>query len=328
MIVDGDSRGVARENETSRRPEDGDGALPTPKVRRRRWTGVLIWLVPLAALAAFIFYAQKYSSQRGPEVVVRMADAPMLTEGETPVRCRGVEIGRVAKVALAGDQSGADVTLRLHRDAGSFAREGATYWLVTPDLRGGSLRGLNTVLSGPYLEARSGGGEPRGNFVGLAAAPAASAKGLTIRLLAAEMKRVDRGTPIQFRGIQVGAVDSAVLAKDATHVILSATIEPRFAALVRANSRFWSEPPAEIKGGIFSGVEVELGSIQQLLSGSIHFASPDKPLERPAMGDDRFVLHEEPAEEWKKWTPEIDIDANAPPSGSETPSPPQTSPSR
>lgn len=305
------------------RPQAADVGLPMPHVRRRRWTRWLIWVVPLIALVALGFYIRRYAADRGPEVVLRFADGLMLEPGETPIRCRGVDIGRVVNVVLAGDQTGVDVTVRLRRDAESFARQGAAFWVVKPELRGGSLQGLGTVLTGPYLEARSGAGETQKQFVGLAKPPTASLRGLSIQLLGTQLKRVDRGTPVFYRGIPVGAVESASLSEDAQQVVLRATIETRYAALVRANSRFWSEAPAEVKGSIFSGVQVELDSIQRLLSGSIHFASPDEPLERPAMGDDRFVLHDEPREEWRAWSPKITIEPGPNSDGGETPVPPK-----
>ena len=296
-------------------PRDGGGAptagrlnLPKPVIRERHWTRFVIWLVPVAALALGLYYMKKWSTNNGPTITITVSDASSLRPGETPVRSRGVEIGMVKHVALTADLINADVRVQLRKEAMPYARDGAVYWLVKPDFSGGSISGLGTVLSGPYFEASPGNGEAKSAFVAAAEPPNAPIDGLPVRLITPRIKNVDRGTPVNYRGYQVGIVDAVRLAEDGTHVIVRVVVQSRYAPLVRKNSEFWTETPADIKGGIFTGVELKLGSIRQILSGGISFASPDNPLEAAVANEETFLLHDEPSKDWPAWNPKIPIE--------------------
>lgn len=289
-------------------------ALPRATVGRRRWTASLIWLVPLASLLLTTHYFRLWYGERGPTIVVRAVDANSFEPGNTPVRSRGVEIGIVTDVTLTRDLGGASVRVRLRRDAAAFARDGAQYWVVKPQLTGGSISGLGTFLSGAYLEAmppEREGGAMRAEFTARDGPPAATSDALPVRLVTPRLDHVQRGTPIYYRGIAVGSVESFELGRDATHVVVRGTIQARYAPLVRADSKFWADAPADVRGGLLSGLKVEVGSLRQLLAGRINFSSPDSPLAPAAAPDALFQLANEPDPAWLKWNPQIAIEPGA-----------------
>src|SRR5205823_13741158 len=113
------------------------------------------------------------------------------------------------------------------------------------------------------------------------------------------------GTPIYYRGVQVGSVADVRLSADARLVDLPALIRRRYAPLVRANSRFWLVSGADVRGGLFSGVQVKLESIRSLISGGITFATPDDKMGPPATDGAEFPIFDEPAKEWLTWSPKI-----------------------
>jgi hypothetical protein len=63
---------------------------------------------------------------------------------------------------------------------------------------------------------------------------------------------LEESSPVYYRGEQVGEV--------------------------RANSKFWPVSGFDVKGGIFSGLELQLRSLKALVSGGIAFATPDKDM--------------------------------------------------
>jgi paraquat-inducible protein B len=82
----------------------------------------------------------------------------------------------------------------------------------------------------------------------------------------------------------------------------TAVIWRRFAGLVRPTSEFWATPGADVKGGVFSGLEVKLGNLKSLISGGVTFATPDDAPAASAGDGAEFTLHEDPKDAWLKWS--------------------------
>lgn len=319
--VDDDAKPVARPSHLDRsshldQPPDPPpvkdvSELPRPLVKRSALPRYLVWIVPLAALAGALYYANVIAADHGATVTVAVDDAAQVQPGKTLVRCRGAVIGKVTKVDLAADRTAARVSIRLRRDAPDFARDGAAYWLVKPDLGGditggGTFSSLSTLLSGSYVDATPGQGADKAEFFALPRAPtAAKGDGFHVELFANRLKQVAPGTAVLYRGVEVGAVDAARIADDATHVVVRVTIRARYAKLVRANSSFWFEAPAEVRGGLLSGIELKIDSLRALLGGGIAFASPDDPLGPPAPDGNSFALLSEMPKGAEGWRPEI-----------------------
>lgn len=282
--------------------------LPRPVVKRMRWPFPWVWIVPVLALVGTGIYFWEDQKGHGPEVVVRMADASGIRAADTKVQHRGVEIGSVEGVELSQDQREARVRIRLLRSADMYAKEGAEYWVVRPEISVGSITGLSTVLTGPYLSARPGTGPTTREFLGLAQPPLPKEEGLTIVLHTPKLEHVQVGSGVSYRGIQVGEVRELRLGGDAESVEVQVFIRHRYAALVRRNSQFWAVSGADVKGGVFSGIEIKLGSIKTLISGGVAFATPDDPLKDVARDGDEFTLHDEAKKEWMDWSPRIALE--------------------
>ncbi|HEX4046302.1 MAG TPA: MlaD family protein, partial [Elusimicrobiota bacterium] len=137
---------------------------PRPSMRKRGLSRFLVWLIPLAAATAAAYYARAAYEQQGPLIAIEFPDASGLRVGDTPVRHRGVEIGRVVAVELSPDKSRARVEVRLERGQEEFASVGAAFWLVGPEISGTGLSGVSTLFSGPYIDSRPGRGKPDAEF--------------------------------------------------------------------------------------------------------------------------------------------------------------------
>jgi paraquat-inducible protein B len=279
--------------------------LPRARVRRRRLFR-LIWVVPVAALAIAAWLVWQHMRSMGPEVAIRFADASGVRVGQTPVHYRGVQIGEVIGVELADDHKQALVKARLHRSARSIATEGAVFWIVRPQIGLNQVTGLSTVLSGPEIQVRPGKGDTaQREFQGLDGAPAATdVPGLRLVLRAERPKGVRAGTPVNYRGVEVGAVERIELAPNATSADVHILVHSRYAGLVRAGSSFWNASGVSATGGILKGIEFELESLRTLYTGSIEFATPSEKAARIKPGT-VFFLHDKPKDEWLNWTPRI-----------------------
>ncbi len=171
----------------------------------------------------------------------------------------------------------------------------------------GSLKGLDTLVAGPYIQAQPGSGDRRKEFVGLEQGPiiAIPDGGLDITLTWPKLGFLNPGSPIYYRGVEVGVVQGFQLGELATNIIIHAHIQPQFSALVRADSLFWNAGGIKADLGLF-GVSVSAESLKSLLVGGIAFATPSRP--GPPVGSGAtFALHEKGEEKWLKWAPAIEI---------------------
>lgn len=282
--------------------------LPRARVRRRRLFR-LVWVVPLVALGVAAWLVAQHMRSMGPEVAIRFADAGGIRVGQTPIYYRGVQIGEVTGVELSEDQKEAVVKARLARSARSVASEGALFWIVRPQIGLNQVTGLNTVLSGPEIHARPGRGEKaQREFRGLdSAPPAVDAQGLRLVLRAERPKGVRAGTPVHYRGVEVGAVERVDLSPTANSADIHILVRSRFAPLVRTGSAFWNASGVTASGGILKGLEFELESLRTLYTGALEFATPSEKSPRAKPGT-VFFLYDKPKDEWLNWTPRIPLE--------------------
>lgn len=263
-----------------------------------------VWVVPAIALLVAGKIVVERVQEYGPEIAIRFSDGSGLRAGQTPIKYRGVQVGEVRGVELSADQKQVLVKARLRRSSAALASEGATFWIVRPQLSGAAVVGLGTVLTGPEIQVLPGKGEARREFAGLENAPVAlEVPGLDVVLRAPRVKSVQANTPVYYRGVEVGLVRKVDLAPDSASAEIRVVIRQRYAALVRSGSVFWNTGGASLKGGLFKGVSLEIDSLRSLIAGGIEFASP--PQSAPAKPGSRFTLHEAPRPEWLAWAPEV-----------------------
>lgn len=267
--------------------------MPAARVRKRKWAISAIWVVPLAAtvVAAYLVFGRLH--EYGPLIAIRFKDASGIRVGQTDIEYRGVPIGQVKELQLSADKQSVLVRVRLFRSASGMAREGSEFWIVR--LQNGGLANfgaaVGTVFSGPYILVLPGNGPPRTEFVGLDEPPVVQERGaLHIVLRARNVDSIGAGTPVIYRGVQVGAVQDFQFNSAATMVEIHVLIQPRFAHLVRSNSRFWNVSGVNAHFGLFKGLQINVQSLRTLVSGGIAFSTPESPAARPAGNGMAFEL--------------------------------------
>jgi len=287
-------------------PPVDEAPPPVARVRRRRrWITHLVWLVPLVAAAFAGYLVRSRMNEWGPTITVMFRDVTGLKIGQTEIRYRGLPVGEVTGLELTSDRGHAVVVSRLRRDASDFARTGTVFWIVRPEVGIETVRGLGTVITGPYIEVVPGSGAPKHDFIGLEQ-PAADlgTRGLRLTLASGQLGSIRPRTAITYRGILVGTVTSTDLSRDSTAAHLHVLIEQRYARLVRIGSRFWSTSGVDVNLSLFKGVEISVESLRALVAGGISFATPESD-GAPVKDGAIFVLHDKPQKEWLTWAPKI-----------------------
>ena len=279
-----------------------------PRARTaKQWRFSFFWLVPLLALGFLAYLLRGTFLGHGPTIEIRFSQVDGLEPGRTEVRFRGAKIGSVTDLKLAKDLTGVDVTIVLDKAASAAANRGTAFWIVHPEVTAGEIRGLGAIVSGSYIEAKPGQGEPVNHFVGLDQPPALvyDRPGLTVFLLTERLTSLQKGSGVYYRGVQVGQVISHELASDAQTVRLEVHIDQEFAPLVRETTKFWNGGGIHAKLGIL-GANIRADSLKTLISGGIDIATPDVPGQLAKEGS-VFRLYDQGEAAWERWTPAINL---------------------
>jgi len=276
--------------------EAGDGRpdeIAEPVIAERGGPSI-IWLIPVVAILVGGYLAIDAYRNRGFEIIIELPSAEWVEAGKTKIRYLSVEAGSVTGIELKDDLSGVELRCTLHRSAKKHITEGTQFWIVHPRVGAGGVSGLGTLLSGAYIALRPGppGGKLQHRFEGLDLPPPepSDAPGLRIELHAAALESLDAGSPVYYREFQVGKVEGRRLEEDGSAVVLSLYIESEHADLVRRDSRFWDAGGVEVSGTL-ANLDVEMESLDAILSGGIAFDSPSGTRAKPAENGASFWLH-------------------------------------
>lgn len=283
--------------------QDPGSGLPVavPVEHRPSW----LWLVPAAALCFALWIVWQVWRDRGTIVTVSFAQGHGIVAGDA-VKFRGIEVGQVRDVTLNPQADAVLVRIALRPDAAELAREGTRFWLVRPEFGLQRVSGLETLIGARYIALSPGGGEPARTFTGLDAPPVVGDRrpgDLQIIIQCARRGSLSPGSPVTFRQVQVGVVESVALSEDATHVEARAVVEAPYAHLVRDNSMFWDSGGIEIGVGL-RGLTAAVESPAALIRGGVSFATPNDA-GAPVASGHRFDLADKLEDSWLKWKPAL-----------------------
>lgn len=265
-----------------------------PEIRRaQRWN--IVWVVPLVALLLGGWMLFRHFTSAGPIAHVSFETAEQISAAKTEVRCRSVKVGMVRSVALSDDLKSVMVDIEIDSNAQHLLRKGTRFWVVKVRFSGASVTGISTVLEGAYIELDPGpdNAEPESNFIGLETPPATnlSVPGRRVILTADEAGLLSSGSPVYFRGFEVGRIEGRTLSADGMRVSYNAFIQQEYASLVTENTRFWNSSGIDISAGA-DGFKVKTPSLQAMVSGGVAFGVPEGDAPgKPAMDNSSFVLH-------------------------------------
>lgn len=281
-------------------PAPGPGAHEFPAVVVQRKRGIsLVWVVPILAAVIGAWLWWDALQKRGPEITIEFQTADGLEAGKTKIEFKSVEVGLVESVTLKPDLSGVVVKARMSPKSEPLLRASSRFWVVSPRIGLGGISGLNTLLSGAYLEVDPGlEGKTASHFVGLELPPQtpADAPGLKLHLAAHSLGSIAVGSPVFHQGIAVGTVERVFLVDATDSIDIDIYIEPQYAAHVRADSRFWNASGLDISFGA-EGFNFSAASLSSLLAGGIEFSTPrPESASEPAARGSTFTLYSTRAE--------------------------------
>ena len=169
-----------------------------------------IWIVPIIALIIAGWLAYQHFSQRGPEIKIVFPQNEGLVAGQSVVKYKNVPVGKVTDIYVEEGTDGVVVVVRMNtKEAESYLSEHARFWIVKPEVGLSGVSGLDTLLSGTYINvySKAGGKHLTNKFIGLTQAYRDDLQGEYFHLSSPNGEGVAVGTPVYFKNIKVGQVE-------------------------------------------------------------------------------------------------------------------------
>jgi len=272
--------------------------LPSVEVTKSR-VSLAILLVPLLALLVGGWLIYKYYSQLGPTITILFKESGGLEPKSSYIKFRDVKVGVVERVEILAE--GVRVRARMNRDVAPFLNETTKFWIVKPEIGLGKIRGLDALMSGAYIQMYAKlGHEPKEHFVGLDEPPIdlGEERGRSLSLVAERSYDLAPGDPVYYRQIEVGRIERVQLDPTGKRVIIHIFVKEPYDRFVNTTTRFWNINSISVNLND-RGLDVQMNSLAQILSGGIEFATQQPELESPqSLGE--FYLYPSKAEANRK----------------------------
>lgn len=268
------------------------GATPQKKTATRQISA--IWIIPLLAVLIGLGMIYRHYQNQGHHIQVVFDSAEGLEAAKTKVKYRSIDVGTVTNISFSKDLKKVIAHIDIMKDMGRLLREDTQFWVVKPRIGAGGVSGLNTILSGAYLEISPGQSTVKEDqFVGLEAPPIIREgdNGLHLTLTTKDGMRLSQGQPVIYRGFEVGEIDKASFDAVTRTAIYQVFIKKPYDSLITTNTYFWNVSGVSLDASA-QGISFDVASLESLLSGGIQFDVPkDLDLGKPVTEPRTFDLY-------------------------------------
>lgn len=254
-----------------------------------------IWVIPLIALVLGVYMVIHTWMTEGPEITIAFDKATGLVQGKTKIKFRDVEMGVVESVSLNPDFDGVLATVKLDRQTLPLLRDDTRFWVVTAQIGLGNISGLDTLLSGAYIQMAPGvGKEGHRQYAALEHPPLTptGAPGLRLHLSSKKASSVSAGDSVLYNGYKVGRVEEKTFSAEHRMVHYTLFVDAPYHELVNSSVRFWDISGISLSAGA-DGIKVDTGAMDTILLGGVAFGLPDNvPDGDPVEHGAKFKLYE------------------------------------
>lgn len=249
-----------------------------------------------------LYPSELRAKSAGQVITLLTDDATALSKGMS-LRYLGMNVGEVEQIAL--DQKTNRITAKALINPsymGMIAKEGTVFKVISPQISAGGIENLDSLLQ-PYIDIELGKGPAKTQFnLAQTAQPRNKySNGVPFILETSDAMNLTEGSPVLYRGVEVGTVRKFELNSLGDRVLVHIAITPKYQHLVRKNSEFWVSSGYDFNLG-WKGAEFNTGSVQQLLKGGISFSTPSGTIVQPqATANQRFMLQVKKPAEAQTW---------------------------
>jgi paraquat-inducible protein B len=236
----------------------------------------IIWFVPFIAMLIGAWMVYYQWSHQGAIVTIHFSSAEGIEAGKTKIKFRNVNIGEVETIALNESANGVIVTARMLKNAEKTLVEDSQFWVVSPRVSLAGISGLNTLISGVYIEISPGKSSNESfEFKGLSEPPVTpqGTPGLHLTLNSDDQFAFSKGDPIIYKGLKVGQFEDVFFNFDERVVYYNVFIKAPYHQLITANTKFWNASGLSVELTA-DGLAVNTGSLETMLTNGVTFNVP------------------------------------------------------
>jgi len=252
-----------------------------PKIRESKGIQLLttIWLVPFIAMVIALWLAFQYYAKVGPLVTIDFKENAGLVAKQSHVKLRNVIVGTVESVSLSKEGDGVSVQVRMNKDVSKYLNKSAQFWIVHPDVDSSGITGLDTLLSGSYIELKATKDKKTTkHFQGLEETPAQSAEGQTYLLSSPKSYHLKKGSNVYYRMIKIGKVQRVGIAPDGKKINFVIFVYKKYTKYINKKTQFYTSSSVSVD--ISKGkLDLDVASLSQIARGGISTYTPTQSLD-------------------------------------------------
>ncbi len=252
----------------------------TPKIKPSKGIQLLttVWMIPFIAMVIALWLAFQHYSKVGPLITIEFKENAGLVANQSLVKLRKVIVGKVETVSLSKEGDGVTVQVRMNKNVSAYLNKSAKFWIVHPDVDSSGIRGLDTLLSGSYIEFKATKGEyTKQHFIGLEDPPSQDDEGKIYRLSAPQSYHLKKGSNVYYRMIKVGKVRHVGIAPDGKKINFTIFVNKKYTKYINAKSQFYTTSALSVD--ISKGkLDLNVASFSQIARGGISIYTPTQSL--------------------------------------------------
>jgi len=276
--------------------KDKKSSQPRAEVVPRQGISI-VWFVPFIALVFGLWLTVKIMSEQGVFITIEFENGAGIVPKKTEVRYKGLVTGMVQSVEPSEDLQHVIAEVEISKTFADYLTENTRFWLVSADISLQGVSGLDTLISGSYINILPDStkeGDSQDHFIALNEAPQLdmSTPGLHLSLKTSVLGSISENSPITFKQIPIGYVTGYQYVEQEQVINLNIFIEQEYAHLVKENSLFWNTSGVQVTASITAGIKVNTDSIASMIGGGIAVdtLSYQEKLP-PAKNGQEFPLH-------------------------------------
>ncbi|WP_436323196.1 intermembrane transport protein PqiB [Vibrio cidicii] len=232
-----------------------------------------IWIIPILALAMGLWMLFQYVNSTGPKITLILPTADGLEVGKTQIKALNVNVGVITDITLSENYDHIVATAQMSKDAERMLREDTLFWVVKPRIGREGISGLDTLLSGAYIQLQPGKvstSKAYFNVMDLPPVAPPDTKGLRLLLTSKEAGKLSVGDPVMYEGFTVGRVETTQFDVESKKANYQLFVFAPYDKLVTSRTFFWLNSGVSLQLNA-EGLEFSLGSVESLLKGGVTF---------------------------------------------------------
>ena len=234
----------------------------------------IIWFVPFIALIFGGWLSIKALSEQGVFITIEFDNGAGIVPKKTEVRYKGLVTGIVDRVVPSDDLRSVIAEVEMSKSFADYLTENTKFWLVSADISLQGVSGLDTLLSGSYINIipdTTEDADSQYHFVALNEAPQLdmTTPGLHLTLQTSVLGSISENSPITFKQIPIGYVRGYHFVEENQSININIFIEQEYAHLIKENSLFWNTSGVQVTASVSGGIKINTDSLASIIGGGI-----------------------------------------------------------